>query len=144
MDTHPFITTQIIFVHRFSHLVDIQRTYSLTPPSGRPAIIGLSSEVMGDKEILRYQGVNDTLYMCSGGFVKLSPLPYASAFTPLDAHSSLQFPIDVPRATLMHDMAITENYAVFLDLPMVVKSEMLLKGKAPFVYDDTLEARYAK
>lgn len=49
---------------------------------------------------------------------------------------SLKFPIDVERGTLMHDMAITENYAIFLDLPMVFKPENLVKGLFPIVFDN--------
>lgn len=36
----------------------------------------------------------------------------------------------------MHDMAITENYAIFLDLPMVFKPENLVKGLFPIVFDN--------
>lgn len=35
----------------------------------------------------------------------------------------------------MHDFAITENYAVFLDLPLVFKPDNLVKGTFPIVYD---------
>lgn len=45
------------------------------------------------------------------------------------------------RGTLMHDFAITENYAIFLDLPLVLKRENVVKAKIPIVYDDTLYAR---
>ena len=53
-----------------------------------------------------------------------------------------QFPVDVPRVTLMHDMAITEHYAVFLDLPLLFKPERMLKGNFPLFYDETQEARF--
>lgn len=42
----------------------------------------------------------------------------------------------------MHDFAITENFAVFLDLPMVVQPQNFLKGKVPIGFDDTLGARW--
>ena len=41
----------------------------------------------------------------------------------------------------MHDMAITENYAIFLDLPMVFKPENLVKGGFPIVFDSKQYAR---
>ena len=44
---------------------------------------------------------------------------------------------------MMHDFAITENYAVFFDGPLVFKPELLLTGKVPFVFDKTIRARYA-
>lgn len=49
--------------------------------------------------------------------------------------------MDVKRATMMHDFAITENFAVFLDLPMVLKPELIAMGKMPMVYDKTLGSR---
>ncbi|CAM9253945.1 unnamed protein product, partial [Scytosiphon promiscuus] len=61
----------------------------------------------------------------------------------LDANGKLerQFPVDVERSTFMHDFAITENYAVFLDLPMVLKPENIVKGAFPLVYDEALGSR---
>ena len=41
----------------------------------------------------------------------------------------------------MHDFAITENYAVFLDLPMVVQPKNFLKGKMPIEFDATQGSR---
>ena len=52
-----------------------------------------------------------------------------------------QLPIDIPCGVVMHDFAITENYAVFLDLPVVFKPENFLKGQIPIEFDPTLEAR---
>lgn len=49
--------------------------------------------------------------------------------------------MDVARSSFMHDFAITENYAIFLDLPMVLKPENILKGAFPLVYDETLGSR---
>ena len=45
------------------------------------------------------------------------------------------------RHIFMHDFAITDKYAVFLDLPLVLKPENFLKGIFPVVFDDTLGAR---
>lgn len=59
----------------------------------------------------------------------------------VDIDFSLKFPIDVERGSFMHDMAITENYAIFLDLPMVLKTDNMVKGIFPIVFDDTLGAR---
>ena len=41
----------------------------------------------------------------------------------------------------MHDMAITENYAIFLDLPLVFKPQNLVKGAFPIVFDNKQYAR---
>lgn len=54
-----------------------------------------------------------------------------------------QFPIvGMERAVMMHDFAITENYAIFLDLPLFFKPEAMLRGKVPIVFDKTQHARY--
>eukprot|EP00752_Nemacystus_decipiens_P006247 g5634.t1 len=68
--------------------------------------------------------------------------PYLTMYV-LDAEGELerQFPIGVERGTVMHDMAITENYVIFLDLPMVLKTENFVKGGFPIVFDDKLYAR---
>lgn len=44
---------------------------------------------------------------------------------------------------MMHDFAITENFAVFLDMPMVLKPERIVMGKIPVVYDSALGSRQA-
>ncbi|CAN0539429.1 unnamed protein product [Laminaria digitata] len=41
----------------------------------------------------------------------------------------------------MHDFAITENYAVFFDLPLVMQPQNFLKGQIPVGFDPTLGAR---
>jgi carotenoid cleavage dioxygenase len=48
--------------------------------------------------------------------------------------------IDVPGPTMMHDFAITENYVIWLDLPMVFNLEMVGKGM-PYQWDDGYGAR---
>lgn len=37
----------------------------------------------------------------------------------------------------MHDFAISENYAIFLDFPLLLKPENFVKGKIPVGYDNT-------
>ena len=49
--------------------------------------------------------------------------------------------IDVPGPTMMHDFAITENHALFLDLPIVFSLEDALKGLMPFAWSDDYGAR---
>ena len=66
---------------------------------------------------------------------------FPSPGLPPDLCCSPKFPIDVERGTLMHDMAITENYAIFLDLPLVFKPQNLVKGAFPIVFDNKQYAR---
>ncbi|CAB1111476.1 unnamed protein product [Ectocarpus sp. CCAP 1310/34] len=69
--------------------------------------------------------------------------PYVTYYV-LDKSGKLerQFPIvDVKRPIMMHDFAITKNYAVFLDFPLLFKPELMLTGQVPFVFDETAGSR---
>jgi len=66
-------------------------------------------------------------------FFGYSPLPPFLTFGIVSKSGELTktFSIDVPCASLMHDFAITENYALFLDSPMKFRPELIFKGKPP-------------
>ena len=49
--------------------------------------------------------------------------------------------IDVPGPTMIHDFAISRNYAIFLDLPVVFSIEDAMKGGMPFGWDPGYGAR---
>ena len=49
--------------------------------------------------------------------------------------------IAVPGATMMHDFALTENYVIFMDLPIVFDLLLGLRGKFPFRWSDKYGAR---
>ncbi|GAB1824614.1 carotenoid oxygenase family protein [Herbidospora sp. RD11066] len=50
--------------------------------------------------------------------------------------------IPVPGPTMMHDFAITENYVVWLDLPVVFDLDLAFKGQGmPYRWDDGYGAR---
>ena len=49
--------------------------------------------------------------------------------------------IDVPGPTMIHDFAISRNYAIFLDLPVVFNIEDAMKGGMPFGWDAGYGAR---
>ena len=51
-------------------------------------------------------------------------------------------PIDLPGPRLLHDIAITENYTIFLDTPMLWKQEKMKTGKRQVIFDDSLPARF--
>ncbi|ERN11802.1 carotenoid 9,10(9',10')-cleavage dioxygenase [Amborella trichopoda] len=59
-------------------------------------------------------------------------------------------PITIPEPIMMHDFAITENYAIFMDLPMYFRPKEMVKGKYLYAFDKTKKAhfgilpRYAK
>ncbi|KAJ4970518.1 hypothetical protein NE237_003617 [Protea cynaroides] len=52
-------------------------------------------------------------------------------------------PITVPEPVMMHDFAITENYAIFMDLPLVFRpKEMVKDKKLIFSFDATKKGRF--
>jgi carotenoid cleavage dioxygenase len=51
-------------------------------------------------------------------------------------------PIDLPGPRLLHDIAITERYTVFLDFPMLWRADKLKAGKRRVVFDQELPSRF--
>jgi carotenoid cleavage dioxygenase-like enzyme len=49
--------------------------------------------------------------------------------------------ITVGGPTMMHDFAITENYALFMDLPVVFDLQLAIQGIMPFHWSDDYPAR---
>lgn len=50
--------------------------------------------------------------------------------------------IDMPRATMMHDFAVTRDYVIFLDLPVVFDAAQAASGASPWRWDDAHQARF--
>ncbi|MFI6297154.1 carotenoid oxygenase family protein [Nonomuraea sp. NPDC050790] len=50
--------------------------------------------------------------------------------------------VDVPRATMMHDFAITRNHMIFMDLPVVFDPARAAAGGPPWRWDDGHRARF--
>ncbi|KAK4540906.1 hypothetical protein RGQ29_031811 [Quercus rubra] len=52
-------------------------------------------------------------------------------------------PITISDPIMMHDFAITENYAIFMDLPLYFRPKEMVKGnKLIFTFDATKKARF--
>ncbi|XP_031375049.1 carotenoid 9,10(9',10')-cleavage dioxygenase 1-like [Punica granatum] len=52
-------------------------------------------------------------------------------------------PITIPESVLMHDFAITENYAIFMDLPLCFRPKSMVKeNKLAYAFDATKKARF--
>lgn len=51
-------------------------------------------------------------------------------------------PITIPEPVMMHDFAITENYAIFMDLPLYFQPKNMAKGKFVLSFDQTKKARF--
>ncbi|CAI5476182.1 unnamed protein product [Closterium sp. Yama58-4] len=50
--------------------------------------------------------------------------------------------VSIPAPTLMHDFAITENHAVFLDLPLEFTPREVINNKMPFLWNPDRLARF--
>ncbi|DBA75024.1 hypothetical protein WJX77_000411 [Trebouxia sp. C0004] len=58
-------------------------------------------------------------------------------------HIQSSVPITIPHGVMMHDFAITQDYAIFLDCPLVFKpDEMVKKRTLPFVFDESQPTRF--
>ena len=51
-------------------------------------------------------------------------------------------PIDLPNPVLIHDFAITENYTVFMDLPLLFDKKRMLRGKMPIRFAPDVPSRF--
>lgn len=51
-------------------------------------------------------------------------------------------PITIPHCVMMHDFAITENYALFMDLPLLLNPTGMPKGEFIFKFDSSKECRF--
>ena len=51
-------------------------------------------------------------------------------------------PLDLPHPVMMHDMAITEHFAVFFDINLRFEIENAMKGKSPWVHHPEMPARF--
>ncbi|MEU7580912.1 carotenoid oxygenase family protein [Streptomyces sp. NPDC041068] len=49
--------------------------------------------------------------------------------------------VDLPRAVMMHDFAITAHHVVFMDLPVVFDADRAARGGPPWRWDDEHRAR---
>jgi carotenoid cleavage dioxygenase len=69
--------------------------------------------------------------------------PYVQ-YSLVSKDGELQFtrPIDVPRGIMMHDFAVTENYTIFMDLPLTFSVERAMKGGPVLAFERDLPARY--
>jgi len=77
---------------------------------------------------------------------------YGNIFAPhvtyhrADANGELTInrPVDVPALTMMHDFALTAQYVIFMDLPIVFNLDIAIKGgeaDMPYWWDDNYGAR---
>ncbi|AFZ56429.1 carotenoid oxygenase family protein [Anabaena cylindrica FACHB-243] len=51
-------------------------------------------------------------------------------------------PIDIPMGVMMHDFAITENYTIFMDLPLTFSPERMQKGEPMMMFESDRPSRF--
>jgi carotenoid cleavage dioxygenase-like enzyme len=51
-------------------------------------------------------------------------------------------PIDIPMGVMMHDFAITENYTIFMDLPLSFSMQRMQKGLLPLIFERDKPSRF--
>ena len=73
--------------------------------------------------------------------------PYAEPFlqygvVSADGHVVHHTPIEVPGARLFHDIALTENFTVFFDLPMLWDPVKIAQGKRRVRFDPSMPSRF--
>ncbi|GAA4535369.1 carotenoid oxygenase family protein [Pseudonocardia xishanensis] len=76
-------------------------------------------------------------------FFGYGALPPLLTYHRLDAAGELVTSAEIAVAgpTMMHDFAVTERHAVFLDLPMAFSLEAAMAGSLPYGWSDTYGAR---
>lgn len=53
----------------------------------------------------------------------------------------LSLPIEIPRPVMMHDFAITQDFVLFFDLPIVFSPAAAARGGMPYAFDRSAGAR---
>jgi carotenoid cleavage dioxygenase len=51
-------------------------------------------------------------------------------------------PIEIPMAVMMHDFAITENYTIFMDLPLTFSVERMQRGEPMLMFEKDRPSRF--
>ncbi len=51
-------------------------------------------------------------------------------------------PINIPMAVMMHDFAITENYTIFMDLPLTMSQERMQRGEPGLMFERDKPSRF--
>lgn len=117
------------------------RTYAIVEAGGRPV------ELTYELETVRSNGFGDSLLNGYTAHPKYDPLTgemHAMAYAPQELGDTLQYivvgaegtmtrtvPISVPTMPMVHDMGLTQTYAVLFDLPVALDMEMAING-SPF------------
>ncbi|MEH2252333.1 carotenoid oxygenase family protein [Nostoc sp.] len=50
--------------------------------------------------------------------------------------------IDIPAPVMMHDFAITENYTIFMYLPLTFSMERIMRGESAYLFESDVASRF--
>ncbi|WP_341530518.1 carotenoid oxygenase family protein [Nostoc sp. UHCC 0302] len=69
------------------------------------------------------------------GFAPIAPPYLEYSIVSKEGELKRTVPIDLPVPVMMHDFAITENYTIFLDMPMLFKPMQSITGQLPIKFE---------
>jgi carotenoid cleavage dioxygenase len=109
-----------------------------------------------DLETIGEYTYNDKLVSAFTAHPKVDPLTgemmfFGYSFAPPYLHYSVvseegkllqTVPIDLSRAVMMHDFAITEDYTIFMDLPLTFSPERMQKGEPAMIFEGNRPSRF--
>lgn len=128
------------------------RTYAIVEAGTKPV------ELTYELETVRTNGFEDSLQNGYTAHPKYDPLTgemHAICYAPLELVDHIQYvvvgpegsvtktlPIHLPSMSMIHDMALTQKYAVVFDLPVAVDVELAMGGSPfPVRWFDEFDAR---
>lgn len=78
-------------------------------------------------------------------FFDYGPIPPFMHFGIVDAEGKLtkRVPVELPGPRLPHDLALTPDYGIVMDLPIVFDTQAMMQGRWKTSFDRSLPARFA-
>ncbi|NEU81343.1 carotenoid oxygenase family protein [Nostoc sp. UIC 10630] len=75
------------------------------------------------------------------GFAPIAPPYLEYSVVSADGELKQTVPIDLPVPVMIHDFAITENYTIFLDMPLLFKPMQSITGQLPIKFEPECKSR---
>ncbi|CAN6906222.1 unnamed protein product [Brassica oleracea] len=125
---------------------DQRLTHSFTAHPKVDPVTGKSS-IFPEKHDIVFLLTHDVPYLFTGEMFTFgcSPMPPYLTYRVISKDGIMHdpVPITISKPIMMHDFAITENYAIFMDLPMHFRpKEMVKEKKMIYSFDPTKKARF--
>ncbi|KAH0912712.1 hypothetical protein HID58_036033 [Brassica napus] len=125
---------------------DKRLTHSFTAHPKVDPVTGKSS-IFPEKHDIVFLLTHDVPYLFTGEMFTFgcSPMPPYLTYRVISKDGIMHdpVPITISKPVMMHDFAITETYAIFMDLPMHFRPEEMVKEKKMiYSFDPTKNARF--